>query len=71
MDRVMKPSLYAKARIPYFWLIEIEGGLTVQTYELEPDEEVYQPTGTFADEIEIDQPWEIKIPIASLRPRNM
>lgn len=71
MDRVMKPSLYAKAGIPYFWLVETEGGLTVQTYQLDPDEEIYQPTGTFTDEIRVEQPWEIMIPIASLRPRNM
>ena len=71
MDRVMKPALYAKAGIPFFWLVETEGGLSVQTYRLEPDEEVYQPSGTFTDEIRLDQPWEIKIPIASLRPRNM
>ena len=71
MDRVMKPSLYAKAGIPYYWMIEIDGGITVHTYKLEFEDEVYQPSGTFTDTIRIDEPWRIEIPIAGLRPRNL
>ena len=70
MDRVMKPALYARAGIPFYWAIEIDGGLTVNTYSLESEDEVYQPSGTFTDAIELDQPWRIEIPIAGLRPRN-
>ena len=70
MDRVMKPALYAKAGIPFYWAIEIDGGLTVNTYSLETEDEVYQPSGTFTDAIDIDQPWRIEIPIAGLLPRN-
>jgi hypothetical protein len=51
-------------------LIEIDGGLTVNTYSLESEDEVYQPSGVFTDAIEIDQPWRIEIAIAGLRPRN-
>jgi Uma2 family endonuclease len=71
MDRVMKPALYAKAGIPFYWMIEIEGGITVHTYKLDFTDEVYQPSGTFTDAIKIDEPWRIEIPIASLRPRNL
>ncbi|MEV6601310.1 Uma2 family endonuclease [Actinoplanes sp. NPDC051346] len=71
MDRVMKPALYAKAGIPNYWLVETQGGLTVQTYKLDDEDEVYQPSGTFTDWIKIDQPWRIEIPIAKLRPRHL
>lgn len=71
MDRVMKPALYAKAGIPFYWLVEIEGGLTVHTYKLEFEDEVYQPSGIFTDAIKIDQPWPIEIPMARLRPRHL
>jgi Uma2 family endonuclease len=71
MGRVMKPSLYAKAGIPLYWMIEIEGAITVHTYELELEDEVYQPSGTFTDTITVDEPWPIEIPIAGLRPRNL
>jgi Uma2 family endonuclease len=71
MDRVMKPALYAKAGIPFYWMIELDGGITVHTYKLEFTDEVYQPSGTFTDVIKIDEPWRIEIPIVSLRPRNM
>jgi Uma2 family endonuclease len=33
MDRVMKPALYAKAGIPFYWLVETDGGLTVHNLQ--------------------------------------
>lgn len=51
--------------------IETDGGITVHTYKLEVTDEVYQPSGTFTDAIEVDEPWPIEIPIAALRPRNL
>jgi len=71
MDRIAKPALYAKAGIPYYWLVETEGGLTVHTYKLEFEDEVYQPSGTFSDAIKIDHPWRIEIPMSRLRPRHL
>jgi Uma2 family endonuclease len=71
MDRVMKPTLYAKAGIPSYWMIEIDGGLTVHTYQLEREDEVYQPSGTFTDAIKVDQPWQIDLPMKRLRPRYL
>ena len=71
MDRVMKPSLYAKAGIPHYWLVEIDGGPTVQTYRLNPEDEIYEPSGTFTDMIDIEEPWKIQIAVSSLRPRNL
>jgi Uma2 family endonuclease len=71
MDRVMKPALYAKAAIPFYWMIEIDGKLAVHTYKLEFEDEVYQPSGTFTDWIKIDEPWRIELSIARLRPRHL
>jgi Uma2 family endonuclease len=71
MDRVMKPALYAKAGIPFYWLIETDGGLKVHTYKLEFEGEVYQPSGTFDKAINLDGPWRIDIPLARLRPRHL
>ena len=71
MDSVMKPALYAKAGIPFYWMIETAGGLTVRTYQLDFEDEFYQPSGTFTDAIKIDQPWKIEIPMDRLRPRYL
>jgi Uma2 family endonuclease len=71
MDRVMKPALYAKADIAHYWLIETVGGLTVQTYCLNTEDAIYEPSGTFTDTIDLDQPWKIQIPVSALRPRNL
>lgn len=71
MDRITKPALYAKAGIPYYWLVETDGGLLVRTYKLDFEDEVYQPAGTFTDAIEVNEPWGIEIPLARLRPRHL
>jgi Uma2 family endonuclease len=70
MDRVMKPALYAKAGIPYYWRIETDEAITVHTYKIDPEDEVYLPFGTFTDVISAEQPWTIKVPISRLRPRH-
>jgi Uma2 family endonuclease len=71
MDRVMKPALYAKAGIPSYWLVETEGEFKVHTYQLDLEDEIYTPSGSFTDVIEVDQPWRIEIPMARLRPRHL
>ncbi|WP_436524091.1 Uma2 family endonuclease [Actinoplanes sp. HUAS TT8] len=71
MDRVMKPALYAKAGIPFYWLIERSGGLVVHAFRLADGDDVYQPVGVFTETIKLDQPWGIEIPVARLRPRHL
>jgi Uma2 family endonuclease len=71
MDRVLKPALYAKAGIPFYWLIERSGGLTVHAYRLADGDDVYQPVGIFTETIKLDEPWGIEIPISRLRPRHL
>jgi Uma2 family endonuclease len=71
MDRVLKPALYAKAGIPFYWLIERKGGLTVHAHKLATGDDVYQPVGIFTETIKLDEPWDIEIPLARLRPRHL
>ncbi len=71
MDRVMKPALYAKSGIPFYWLIETTGGLTVHTYRLDFEDHVYQPSGSFTDAVKLDEPWAIDLPLNQLRPRHL
>ena len=68
---MVKPALFARAGIPHYWLVETQGGLTVHTFDLDREDEVYLPSGTFTDVVEIGEPWQIKIPVAGLRPRHL
>jgi Uma2 family endonuclease len=73
IDSLTKPAFYARAGIPFYWLIETSGGITVTVYELNTDEKIYEPLETFSgdDTIVLDRPWRIEIPLASVRPRNL
>jgi Uma2 family endonuclease len=71
MDRITKPALYAKAGIPYYWTIETDDGITVQTNRIDPEHELYVPSGSFKEDIETSEPWPIDIPISSLTPRYL
>ena len=71
MDRITKPALYAAAGIPYFWRIETNGAITVHSYKIDPEHEIYRPFGTFTEAIELEEPWSIKVPISSLAPRYL
>jgi Uma2 family endonuclease len=67
MDRIVKPALYAEVGIPYFWRVETNPSITVNTFRLDG---VYRPAGTYTDVIETDEPWAISVPIARLTPRH-
>jgi Uma2 family endonuclease len=70
MDRITKPALFAKAGIPYYWRVETDGGISVDTYKIDPEDEVYVPFGTFTEVVETAEPWPISVPIARLTPRH-
>ena len=69
MDRITKPALYAAAGIPYYWRIEIDDGISVDTFKIDPEAEMYRPFGLFEVEIDAPEPWPIKIAIEKLTPR--
>jgi len=70
LDRVAKPALYAQAGIPFYWRVETKHGIVVHTHRIDPDAEVYVPTGRFDKTIETDEPWPISVPIADITPRS-
>ncbi|MGK5680724.1 Uma2 family endonuclease [Actinoplanes sp. URMC 104] len=73
IDHLTKPAFYARAGIPFYWLIETSGELTVAAYELNREVEIYEPIGMFEgdDTIRLDRPWHIEIPLSTIRPRNL
>lgn len=71
MDRVAKPGFYAEAGIPFYWRVETEPVLSVHTYLLDPTRNTYGSIGDFTKEIDLVEPWEMRIPIQRLVPRFM
>nr|WP_030436468.1 Uma2 family endonuclease [Actinoplanes subtropicus] len=71
MDRITKPALYAAAGIPFYWRIETGDGLTVHTYKIDPEHELYRSSGTFQEQIVTAEPWEINLPIKRITPRYL
>jgi Uma2 family endonuclease len=50
--------------------IDVRFGERVHTHKIDPRTEVYRPTGTFKDLIDLEEPWGISIPISRLTPRH-
>ena len=71
MDRIIKPALYAAAGVPFYWRIETDGGLIVHTYKINPEHEIYEPSGTFGETLDTVEPWRVEIPVERLRPRHL
>jgi Uma2 family endonuclease len=69
-DRITKPALYAQAGIPSYWRVETAPELVVHCFALDPVSEVYRAAGSFSDVVAVQQPWPIRLPLASLTPRH-
>lgn len=66
-DKNRKPSLYAEAGIPHFWLIEdAEPSPVVHVYELIPDARTYKLTGTYRKRLELSVPFPIDIDLTKV-----
>ncbi|WP_312891793.1 Uma2 family endonuclease [Nonomuraea muscovyensis] len=66
-DRERKPTLYAKAGIPYFWRVENESGRpVVYVYELDPATRGYELTGIHHDRLKVSVPFEIDIDLTEI-----
>ena len=66
-DEKRKPSLYAEAGIPNFWLVEnIESRAVVRVYELVPDTSTYKLTGIYHDRLELSVPFSIDIDLTKI-----
>ncbi|MER7167645.1 Uma2 family endonuclease [Micromonospora sp. NPDC000207] len=72
IDRVLKPTLYAQAGIPYFWRIETEReGLVVHTYRIDPVDEIYTETGRWTKHVDTGEPFPLNLSVARLTPRHL
>ena len=64
-DRFDKPFVYADAGIPYFWRIE-QNPVHVYAYRL--DNGIYKQQAQSADELVLDEPFPIRLPISAITP---
>jgi Uma2 family endonuclease len=64
-DRIDKPFVYAAAGIPYFWRIE-QNPVRVYAYKL--NNGVYKEQADSADELVLDEPFPIRLPISAITP---
>lgn len=66
-DRKRKPSLYAEAGIPHFWLVEGSEGLpTVNVHELDPTTHSYNLSGRHQDRVRLTVPFDIDIDLTEI-----
>ncbi|MFC7388061.1 Uma2 family endonuclease [Sphaerisporangium rhizosphaerae] len=66
-DRKRKPSLYAEAGIPHFWLVESsEGRPTVNVYELDPATRSYVLSSSHHDRVRLTAPFDIDIDLTEI-----
>ncbi|WP_329015024.1 Uma2 family endonuclease [Micromonospora rifamycinica] len=71
IDRVLKPTLYAQAGIPFYWRIEVEDdGLVVHTYRIDAVNEVYLETGRWTKFVDTGEPFPVNLSIARITPRR-
>ncbi|MEV4841797.1 Uma2 family endonuclease [Micromonospora matsumotoense] len=71
IDRVLKPTLYAQAGIPFYWRIEVEDdGLVVHTYKIDAVNEVYLETGRWTKFVDTGEPFPVNLSIARITPRR-
>ncbi|WP_432900744.1 Uma2 family endonuclease [Micromonospora matsumotoense] len=71
IDRVLKPTLYAQAGIPFYWRIEVEDdGLVVHTYKIDAVNEVYVETGRWTKFVDTGEPFPVNLSIARITPRR-
>jgi Uma2 family endonuclease len=64
-DRMQKPAIYADAGIPFFWRIEQD---PVRVYAYRLDNGVYREQADSADELLLDEPFPIRLPISAITP---
>lgn len=62
-DRIAKPAQYAAAGIVSFWRLELDP-LVLVVHRLAGD--VYEVVGRFDDEVAVDDPVELRFPLATL-----
>jgi Uma2 family endonuclease len=66
-DQKRKPTLYAEAGIPHFWLIEnVSGKAEVRVYELDPKKRAYNLSSVHRERLELAVPFPIDIDLTKI-----
>jgi Uma2 family endonuclease len=70
-DRVRKPALFAQARVPFFWRVELEWNaqLAVHEFWLNHETQAYFPSPrhpVHRDKLIVEQPFAVEIDLRSL-----
>ncbi|MBB5077680.1 Uma2 family endonuclease [Nonomuraea endophytica] len=66
-DRDRKPTLYARAGIPYFWRVEnAEGQMMVHVYALDQSTRSYTLAGIFHERLKVPVPFDIDIDLTEI-----
>jgi len=67
-DRITKPALYAEARIPSFWRVELDDGPTIFAYRLDGSTYTELATARPGQSLELDEPFPVSLDPAALTP---
>jgi Uma2 family endonuclease len=66
-DRKRKPSLYAEAGIPHFWIVENDSGRpVVHVYELDEVTGAYAITGIHHDRLKLSAPFDVDVDLTEI-----
>lgn len=70
MDRLTKPAIYARARIPDFWRGELDRRASIATFHLEASRGVYVAGGTAREgrSLEVQSPFALPLNVSELLP---
>jgi len=63
-DRVLKPSHFGAAGVPYYWRIEMDDEPTLFVYENTGN--AYRVMGTFTDKVELEAPFPVAFDLREL-----
>jgi Uma2 family endonuclease len=67
-DRLTKPDVYARAGIPSFWRVELEGGPVLFAYRLEQGRYVEVGSAQPGERLALNDPFLVSVDPADLRP---
>ncbi len=67
-DRLTKPDVYARAGIPSFWRVELEGGPVIFAYRLDQGRYVEAGSAQPGERLSVNEPFVVSVDPADLRP---
>jgi Uma2 family endonuclease len=65
LDNVIKHGEYGDARIPRYWILDLETPMSVHVWHL-ADEYGYQDSGIFTGQVSLADPFKVDVDLANL-----